>query len=294
MARQTLDQWIHEALTDEDKDGKCTALSLIHRVGVREQEVHTKVLGDRQQDAKELAKMFLNKAENYAAELPGVQTFNLLAFYGGRPQWEAIKPFTVNGESEMPGLATEGPTKEGLVQQSMRHTEAILQTCMRQNQTMLNAMQGMFEQVVRENMSLRKENQEATIVVRDAIIKLTEHREETALKRLEYQRKTEERKAVLSFAPALVNSLTGKEVFPQNSADTALINSLAERISEENFQQLAALGIIPPELMGPLAQRMASHLSRKREAQAQARAALQHVDPEVDATGGHFLNEAAE
>lgn len=286
MARQTLDQWIFEALTDEDKDAPCTALSLVHRVGVKEQEVHTTQLGSKQWDAKGLAKMFLGKAENYAAELPGVQTFNLLAFYGGRTQYEALKPFMVNGESEMPGLATEGPTKEGLVQQAMRHTEAMTQMALRQTTSMTSAMTAMFEMVVRENMNLRKENQDATIIVRDAVLAMNEKKEESAFKRLKYERDTQERSKWLSFGPAFINTLLGKEIFPQSTADTALIDTIAESISEDDIQRLAASGVIKPEVWGPLAQRMAKTIERKRLAAEQAKAALNGVDPEEDATGG--------
>lgn len=285
MARQTLEQWIHEALTDDTKEKECTALALVHRAGVREQEIQTVQLGKRQWDAKGLAKMFLSKAENYAAELPGVQTFNLLAFYGGDTQYLAIKPFMVNGESEMPGMATEGPTKDGLVQQAMRHSEATIQMALRQTQAMTSAMTGMFEMVVRENMNLRKENQDATVILRDAVLRMTEGREEAALKRLKFARDSEERQKWLSFGPALINSLLGREVFPQTVADTALIDAITDSLTEEDIQKLAGTGVIKPEVWGPLAQRMAKTLERKRIAGEQAKVALAAVDPEEDACG---------
>lgn len=285
-SRQTLEQWIHEALTDEDKLKPCTALSLVHRAGVREQEIHTTHLGARQWSAQELARMFLGKAENYAAELPGAQQFNLLAFYGNNPQWEAIKPFMIQGMEELPGMATEAPTKEGIVQQCMRHTEAMMQGFMKQTQVLTTSMNSMFEQVVRENVSLRKENQEATIIVRDAMLKLTGQRDDAAMKRLEYQRATEERAKWLSFGPAFVNTLLGREVFPQSTADSALIDTIAENLSEEDIQKLAATGVIKPEVWGPLASRMVQTLKRKREAREQAVEALRQVDPEEDASGG--------
>lgn len=294
MARQTIEQWIHEVLTDPDKNGPCTAIALVHRVGVKEQELHSTKLGGRQWDAKGLAKMFLSKAENYASELPGVQTFNLLAFYGDRSEWEAIKPFMVNGEADTGGLATEGPTKEGFLQQCMRHTEAMTQMALRNNQAVMQAMQGMMEQVVRENMSLRRENQEATTIVRDAVIRLTESKEDRAMKRAEYERKTAERQQWLSFGPALINAILGREVFPQASADTALVDMIANSLEEDDLQKLAASGVIKPHLLGPLAQRMAQTLEKRRLAQGQAAEALKHVDPELDAMGGALVPHAAE
>jgi hypothetical protein len=290
MARQTLDQWIHEALIDEDKGGKCTALALVHRVGVKEQEIHAVQLGSRQWVPKDLAKLFLGKAENYAAELPGVQTFNLLAFYANRTQFESIKPFMVTGEVELPGLATEGPTKDGLVQQSMRHSEAVIQLSFRQTNAMCEALQRMADAVVRENLSLRQENREAAEIVRDAMLQLTDRREASVIKRLEYQRDTEERKKWLSFGPALINGVLGREIFPQSMADTALIDTIAENLSEADISKLAATGVIKPEVWGPLAQRMAQSLERKRLAHEQVQSAMNGVDPEEEATAGLVTN----
>lgn len=292
--RQTLEQWIHEALTDEDKGKPCSALSLVHRSGPREQEIHTTHLGTRQWSAQDLAKMFLGKAENYAAELPGAQQFNLLAFYGGNPQWEAIKPFMIAGMEELPGMATEPATKEGMVAQAMRHNEAMMQFMMKQTQVLTSAMNGMFDQVVRENMSLRKENQDATIIVRDAMLKLTGQRDEAAMKRLEFQRASEERAKWLSFGPAFINTILGREVFPQGTADSALIDAIAENLSEDDIRKLAATGVIKPEVWGPLAARMSKTLERKRLAREQAAEALKDVDPEVDAMGGSLLTEGQE
>jgi hypothetical protein len=286
VARQTLDQWIHEALTDPDKDGKCTRIALIHRAGVKEQEIHVVKIGGRQWDAKQLAKTLLGKAENYAAELPGVQTFNLLAFYDDNPQFGAIKPFMVNGETELPGLATEGPTKDGLTQQAMRHSEAIIQMAFRQTNAMCDAMVRMMAETTADNINLRRENREASELVRDAMLKLAEQRDQSAMKRLEFQRATEERKKWLSFGPALINALLGREVFPQSMADTALIDAIAESLSETDIQKLAATGVIKPEVWGPLAQRMAQVLEHKRIAHEQARQAMNGVDPTEEATGG--------
>jgi hypothetical protein len=292
--RQTLQQWIHEALTDEDKLKPCSALSLVHRSGPREQEIHTTQLGAKQWDAQELAKMFLGKAENYAAELPGVQTFNLLAFYGNNPQWEAIKPFMVAGMEELPGMATEPATKEGMVAQAMRHTEAMTQAFMKQTQVLTGAMQAMFEQVTRENISLRRENQDATVIVRDAMLQLTGQRNEAVMKQLEFKRSSEERAKWLSFGPAFINTILGREVFPQQTADTALIDAIADNLTEDDIQRLAATGVIKPEVWGPLAARMAKSLEKKRLAKEQAAQALSTVDPEVDAMGGHMLAEGQE
>lgn len=284
MARQTLQQWIHEALTDKDKPGKCTMLALIHRVGVREQEIHKTELGSRQWDVKELADMFRGKAENYAAELVGVQTFNLLAFYAGDPEPQAIKPFMVNGQEDFGGLATEGPTKDGLLQQMMRHTEAVMQISSKQVQQLIQTTVDLSTMVTKENVSLRTENREMFEMFKTMMMRDVENREAARLKELEFQRSTAERQKWLSFAPAIVNRLFGKEVVPESLEDTALIETLAEKLTEDDIRKLATAGI-SPEAWGPFAARMGALLQRKRLATEQARAAMNGADPETDATG---------
>lgn len=284
MARQTIEQWIFEVINDQDKGRPCSGLALIHRVGVREQEIHSVDLGNRRWDTKDLASLFRGKAENYAAELAGVQTFNLLAFYGGSKEPEAIKPFTVNGQEDFGGLATEGPTKDGLLQQMMRHVESERQIGARQVQGLIGTSLELTQTVARENISLRTENRELFDMMKQLIMSQVENREAARLKELEYERASRERERLLSFAPALVNRLFGHEVLPESMEDTALIEGLAAKLTEADIVKLSNAGL-SPEVWGPLSARMGDILKRKRLAQDQARQALNGVDPESDATG---------
>jgi len=284
MARQTIQQWIHEALTDEHKPGKCTGLVLVHRVGVREQEIHKVNLGSRQWDTKELADMFRGKAENYAAELVGVQTFNLLAFYANDPEPQALKPFVINGQEDYGGLATEGPTKDGLLQQMMRHTEAERQIGAKQIQMLLQSAVDMTGMVSKENVALRSENREMFDLIKTLVMKDVENREQTRMRELQFQRDSAERAKWLGMAPSLINRLFGREIVPHAAEDTALIEGMAEKLTEADIQKLASANL-SPEVWGPLAARMSGILEKRRIAGEQARAALNGADPETDATG---------
>ncbi len=284
MARQTLEQWIFEALNDQDKGQKCSGLGLIHRVGTNTQEIHSVEIGSRQWDVRELAMLFKGKADNYAAELVGVQTFNLLAFYGGSKEPQALKPFIVHGVEDFGGMATEGPTKDGLLQQMMRHTEAERQIGAKQVQGLIEMTMTLANTVVKENIALRGENRETFEMLKMMMMGQIENREAARLKELAFQRETAERHKWLSFAPAIVNRVFGKDVLPESLEDTALIEGLAEKLTEEDFGKLARAGI-SPEVMGPFAARMAGILEKRRKAKDQAHAAMNGADPELDATG---------
>ena len=92
----SLDAWIRECLSDPDKQTPLTMIALVHHRGDVEQELHSTKLPDRgaQIDPLDMANMFMHKAQAYAQELPGVQTFSLLAFYGGSNQPLSRQPST--------------------------------------------------------------------------------------------------------------------------------------------------------------------------------------------------------
>lgn len=284
MARQTLDQWIREALTDEEKDGKCTRLALIHIVnGQAEREIHTQKLAGKAWEPKDLAELFRKKAENFAGDLQGVQTFNLLAFYADRGEPQNRKPFIVQGETlEQGSLMTEGPTKEGLVGQCMRHNEAVMQLAFRSVASMVESTTRLIDRVAASNEKLMAENAEAFTLLKESAMQQITNTDERRMKYLEFQRGTEERKKWLSFGPALINNLLGREVFPQSTADSSLIDSLVDSLTEEDLMKLAGTGVIKPEIWGPLAQRMSKSLESRRLAQDEHRKIMNGADPEVE------------
>jgi hypothetical protein len=118
------------------------------------------------------------------------------------------------------------------------------------------------------------------------LTKITEDREHQ-FKVLQYERATGERKKWMSFAPALVNTVLGKEVFPQSVEDTALVETIADSLGEEEVMKLGA--VLKPEIMGPLANRLVKYQAKKNHEAALAEAAVKqlspHPDPEGDAAG---------
>src|SRR5580692_8440731 len=124
----TLEQWIREAMTDEDKEQPCSAFSLMHMSpnGNATKEVHSVQLAGKAWEAPKLAIFFQSKAEGYAQDLGGIHTFLLHAFYG-EPEPRATHPFKIiDGELSSGGASqytAESPDAKGLVQQLMRHLE---------------------------------------------------------------------------------------------------------------------------------------------------------------------------
>src|SRR5262245_18485059 len=211
MAKQTLDQWIREALLDTDKDGKCSAMTLVHLVaGNSEREIHSVKFGPKPWEPKHLADLFRGKAENYASELTGIQSFCVLAFYGDSNEPQARKSKMIKGDTMHDGLATEPPTKEGQIMQGMRHLEAAMQLALGQTGRLFDASAKTLAAVLEHNGRLLQENRDAFDIVKEMMIKQIEGNHTHKMTEMTYQRKTEERSKMLGMAPALINSLMGR------------------------------------------------------------------------------------
>lgn len=280
--RQTLDAWIREAVNDTDKDGPCTMISVCHMAGITPQEIHTVKLGAGRAWAEgELARLFTGKAESYSQDLPGVQTFVLLAFYGGRSEPESRHPFTISGEQNDIGLMTEAPDARGMTQQGMRHVEAIVGLAFQQTRAMAQANATMIETLSSKLMHLVDEHFEAIKIVKELVLEKENEQYEREMKKLEYERSTAERKQIISFIPALANTILGREVFPQATEDTAIIEGIADALPEEDLKKLLMISpMLPPVVQGIFASRMERFLRGKREAKEAKTALAVRSNPE--------------
>jgi hypothetical protein len=300
-SRQSLEAWITEALSaklsidpetgrsivGEEEGSGCSVISLVHMIGAAPKEVMSRKIKPSD-TPRSLADLFEHRARSYCQDLPGVQTFNLFTFYGKEPG--PSHPFIVNVEvSQDGGLFTEGPTATGMAQQAMRHTELMTQVFVRQSSEIFNAMKDTIESFRRENHDLRKENYDAILIVKDLVLQRDAADDARKLQMLQYQRSTEERKKLLAMAPALANALTGREMFPQSTADTAIVEAIAEALAnapeDKLFSIMSDLNV-SPEAMGLIMKR-ASQVLEKKQAEKRAAAMVPAgLSPEADAGGG--------
>lgn len=262
-SKHTLESWFNDVARDDQKEGQLTAVALMFCVNASRKEVYTLKLGSREWTTADLAKFMRNKAESYAAEMSGSQQFELQAFYGGRSEPEANKLFRVAGELDLDGLQTEGPTKEGMFQQGMRHLEAATQACYAKDKVVFEQMSKVIDVLSSRFSEASHELNDATKLVRELVQEKIISEDERETKRLQFQRATDERKAMLRLLPPLANTISGKEIFPQSTADSALIESIEESLSEEQIMALS--GILKPEQMGLLMARFEKKLKKTRE-----------------------------
>jgi hypothetical protein len=301
--RQSLEAWIRDARNDSEKETPCSAMALLHMRGMREEPIwDTKFKkGGKVWSDKELAEVFQNKAETTVQDLPGSHTFNIHVFYEGNSDPLAKRIIMVHIADEAGGLSTENPTPVGALQQTMRQKEDMFKAMMhqtlqlsRQSAEMVNAMGSMFVQMGRAaaeernaSAAVMRENRESFEIIREMMMKQINENRDHEMKTLEYQRSTEERRKLLGYAPVLVNTLTGREIFPQGTADTVLIEQIASAFDSMGEDQLMGLAnSIPPELFGPLMARFTKWKKDKEADDARRRALTPPIrDPAAEAAG---------
>jgi hypothetical protein len=290
-----LGQWLREALTPDPERGICLALGVLYnKPGGGTREVKTIRLSGKTWDVGQLSDLIQGTVETYAQDFGGLSSFEIQCFYGKegtKGEVGAHHTITVmEGELQQGGRgrsvkeANDGP---GLIAQAMRHVEKSYELLVNLVQTgAVTNLQREQAMAAREE-SLRKEVNDAYGIVREVMMREAEKSHEHKMREMAFLEGSNTKKKLLEYLPALVNTASGKEVFPQATADTALIEALAEKVPPEVIQQLAGTGVVPAEVMGPLMARF-NDVLRKKQAEADAVKQLppSSTDPREDATGG--------
>jgi hypothetical protein len=288
MARQSLQSWILEALNDRDKpSGSCSVLILFHTIGSAKKEIdHVRFSSGKQWTPSELTERFEAKARSYAQDLPGRQLFEIEALYGTNTVPEAFHPFAIEGETVYMTGGSDSPDGKGLMQQMMRHNEALIAlafAALGENTRNLQSQNGQLATALENS---RRAELDAVGIVKDLVLERANKQHEHRMKELEYARTSQERKKWLQFGPPLINSILGAEIFPQNTEDTALVEGIADKLTSEHIKRLAE--ILPPEYMGPLASRIQRYLEKKaaeEKEDTRLLGAASSDDAESDAAG---------
>lgn len=273
--RTTIQDWIAQCLTDSDKDGPCTGFSLVYlKSGAGTEEVHSKRL-EGNQNAQQLAAFFTDRACGYAQDLPGIQYFKLLAFFG-REEPQGTFPFSVN-EGELTGgehgLNRHEATPTGLLGQFMKHNEALMGMA-------IDVVRTMAVESVKREAGMRNEVMEAHAVIKDVILNMKKESHEMRMQELQFARSTDERRLMAKMLPTVVNQLSGRDLIPEDRADTELVEALAQHVKPEQIQQLAQFGMIP----GPVAALLTARFAKVHEQRVAEQRAIAAAPPEVDDT----------
>jgi hypothetical protein len=276
---KTLDQWVQEVLSEtrenaeSGKDGACTALALLYmqpQGGSKDLDIVR--LTGKTWKPKDIADRFRGKAETFAQDMPGRQSFQVQAFFGSREP-QAFHPFVVaDGELAHGGAdrtVKETPDSQGLVAFTMRHLERTQESLMTLAQGFVQRADAREERMAIREEKSREELNDAYSIVREMIMNTKKAEFDMEIAKLKYARDSANQASMFQQAPALINTISGQDIFPVSVADKNLVDSLCERVAPEQVDMLVATGIIPDNLAGPLKLRIGQwreEQSKKAEA----------------------------
>lgn len=270
--RQTVDQWL-ESVTAEVIDNKhCSAITLLHLKGVggATEEVATKPL-EGTINPSELANFFVGRAEGFSQDLPGIQTFKLLAFYGTN---EPHNPFhfttsdgTVMSRSESVMSAHE-PTPTGLLGQLMKTLEVKDMRLQEAHMNMMSMAQGIMTMCFGPHGLIQgsvRSQLEAVEVVKDAMLDMHKERKQLVLEEHKAAQDLQMRKAIIDAIPHFANRLSGREIFDEGMNDTKILKALAHKITPQDMELLVAMGKMSKEEAMVLSGRFAAIVEQDRK-----------------------------
>lgn len=290
--RKTLEAWVAERIDDPDrKPNKLSALMLFHAQGASgKQEVHTLKVGRfATVNAKEMAAVLQDMAETHAQDLPGTQMFEVQAFYGESTANPARFPMMVqNNPIENGYMTSEPPTPEGRTMQKMKWEEAFLVQLWRRQQAMDDTAIRREEVQGAQVARLQHELNDCYAIMRDMFINQRKDDHAMAMSQLQFERDTVERKKLMAMAPPLINTITGREIFPQETADSSLLESICVALMDAKsdpakIQQMASM--LPPTLQMTLFARM-QQIAKKLNDEREELRALTETQAKKDATSG--------
>lgn len=272
MSRQTVRQWITECLTVSEKADlygakKCTGFSLVHIAGGSRVELKTVKIGARAHDPKELANLFEGTAENFAGGVPGVQQFELLAFYDDGDQPQSRYPLRKAADADHTGIGTEAPTTAGVTSQMMRLAEACFRISNHHSAELHRMTERIIERQDKRIETLEREQHEAIELAVAVVQKSATDQHTRMVELLKLKQSAKDRETIMRILPAVANRVLGKEIFPQGMADTAIFEHLAESLDEEQIKKLSV--ILKPDQWAFVADRLVEVLKKKQAREAE-------------------------
>lgn len=291
--RQTVDQWVQSVISDVVDGKACSAIALLHLKGVggASEEVTTRPL-EGTTNVKEVSDHLIGRAEGFSQDLPGLQTFKLIAFYGSNEPHNPFHFTTSDGNvvsRTETMMSAHEPTPTGLLGQQMKHIEALIaqntQLTMA-NMTMAQGMMAMCfgpEGIVQRSI---RSQLEAIEVVKDASLDMFKQRRELVLEEHKAAQDLQTRKALIDGIPHIVNRITGREIFDDKANKAAIVDMMALKITPADLELLVQMGkITKQEALVLSAQFAAIVEEKKKEIEARKQAPTEEGEAKALANG---------
>jgi len=294
--RDTIHQWLTEQLEVVEEQGALSIVSLAHIDGTgTDRELYSMKSGSpKWNNVDEMTDLFWTSASRHAKGLPGHQQFVLNAIFGSHGKPTRFLPFglvgqvqlgTAGGGTMAPYMSTEGPTPTGQMMQSMRLQEMLVQASFADRNHVSRVLLEFIDKIVAENAQIKKENGELWLALREQFTKMLTDARTHQMDLLKFMRTTEMQRRLMTLAPAILNMLAGREIFPRTVEDTAIMQGIAELVDESTLDKLLMTLSTKPEateLVNVITLRLAAIRAQKAEDKEAERKLIKQ------ATGGTY------
>ncbi len=254
--REEIKNFLEEQFAIVEEDGAVTLVTLVHHAHTGAVDLHNMKVGHgKWTKADEMAHTFDGLAVRHARGIVGggAQQYELSVCRGTNSRPTAVLPFVRVGSANITGpggsLATEPPTPMGQVQQGMRMGEQVVQGMIGQINPTFRVQGELIDRLMRRLAEVDQENRELWIACKDLLLDLHKTRHAEKLQELNAARLAEFQKQAMTLAPALLNMMAGREVFPLSTADTAILDTIAGWASPEDIRMIT--GVLANKDGGP-------------------------------------------
>lgn len=247
--RDEIKNFLAEQFDTVEEAGELACVVMYHHAGQGEVELHSMKTGHTKwKNPEQMAYTFDAIAVRHARGISGGggQQFELRVTRGTEGRPTAVLPFLRVGAPNLGmgsgnSLATEPPTPTGLTQQAQRWGEQITQQTFAQIAHLQTSQQKALDARDTKIEAMEKINGELWIACKGLLLELDKRRHAEKLAELSAARMAEFQKQVMMLAPALLNMMAGREVFPLNAADTSTLDTIAAMASGEDLRMLTSV-----------------------------------------------------
>jgi hypothetical protein len=287
VKRKSIPEWIQEAVDDDQHGDACTMLAVVHLTGDGAvlKEIDRMALPS-QLSVRDIASRFEDRVAQHIYDMSGHQNFAVYAFYdmGREPGLEYRFARAGTLQLSVTGGVSEPATEKGLLQQTMRHHHDMAVLYMAAQKEVIQSFAQLARSAVDNNAALtaeteqlRRELAESRKILDEAAAAL----ERSAMEGADKLRKDEENSAMrrkfMEWAPALINTIMGKKVFPEATEDSSIINGLLDSMEPEHVSVLVSMVQAKnPTAAGVLSAR-ANEILRKRRELAESRGEVREL-----------------
>lgn len=252
-----LTRWLSRELVKDRKDKPIAKISLRHAApGTKGNEIETIDLSERVYSSEEIPTMaeeIISRAQTDADGIGGVNRYTVTLYALGEVRAVLRWPFRIraNGD-EFDEAGDEAPNSKGLLQQLMRHNEALAKTMVHAVAGVTTVMARRLESSDNLNAQLMSQHVESMKLLEEA--KSEQHSRDMELLTTEASesRKNQMFEKLALLVPVLINKLAGQKVMDASDPTVMMLQSFVGSMTPDQFAKIQSS--LKPEQMIVLGQ----------------------------------------